>query len=425
MASTSDPGSGRSLPFLCLALPVMDEPGTLERLLACLSAQTCRDFRLYVCVNQPDSWHDDPARSGVCHRNAGSLSLLRNFRDFPVTVIDHTTRGKGWKGKKLGVGYARKAVMDRISAEATGDEIIVSLDADTVFGERYLESVATAFADAPDAVAMSVPYFHRVPADEAAARAILRYEIYMRHYFLSLARIGSPYTFTALGSAMAVSVRAYRALGGITPKLSGEDFYFLQKLRKYGRILLYNEVMVYPEARFSDRVFFGTGPAMIRGAAGDWSSYPVYQVALFSQVEETYRRLPEFFLKTPDTQVVRFLSKVFSEEDPFEPLRINHKTVARFTRAFHEKFDGLRILQYLKTCNETWGSTDEENLAEYLAIFYPGSLTGLMGKEPGAFRFREAGIDALDRIRMFLFDKEQEFRLTAALSSPGGQPLPG
>ncbi len=393
----------------------MDEPDTLGRLLECLSRQHYTRFRLYACVNQPDAWHHVPQKSTVCRHNAESLQLLSREHGFPVTVIDRTSQGRGWTGGRHGVGYARKAVMDRILHDAGGPEVIVSLDADTVFGEEYLGSVARNFHRHPRAVAMSVPYFHPVPEDPSAARAILRYEIYMRHYFLNMARVGSPYTFTALGSAMAVRATACRAIGGITPKMSGEDFYFLQKLRKYGSLLLWNDEPVYPEARFSDRVFFGTGPAMIRGAEGDWSSYPIYPVELFDEVGDTYRMLPEIYRKTPDNAVTRFLAEVFREADPFHPLRVNHTSYPRFVRAFHEKFDGLRILQFLKTAFGNRPVADEESLLEYLDRFYPGNATILMGDVPAGFRFGTASAEDLDRIRKFLYEKEMQVRFTAAL----------
>ena len=78
-------------------------------------------------------------------------------------------------------------------------------------------------------IGLAVPYYHKLIGD-ATDRLILRYEIYMRCYLINLLRIQNPYAFTALGSAMAVTVRAYRKAGGLTPVKSGEDFYFLQNL---------------------------------------------------------------------------------------------------------------------------------------------------------------------------------------------------
>lgn len=403
------------LPFLYLALPVMDEPDLLPRLLNCISAQSYGRFKLFVCVNQPESWWNSPEKKVVCENNAESLRLLHEFPGFDIIVIDCSSKGRGWTGKRHGVGYARKTLMDRINAVAGADDIIVSLDADSVFSENYLGSLARNFHDHPESAALSVPYFHKTPNDCNAGRAMLRYEIYMRHYFLNLKRIGSPYAFTALGSAMALPVWAYRAIGGMTPKLSGEDFYFMQKLRKFGQVLLWNDEMIYPEARFSDRVFFGTGPAMIKGAAGDWSSYPIYPWKFFDEILETYILLPLIQFQSLNTKVVRFISLVFREEDPFQPLRLNHKDLEHFTRAFHEKFDGLRILQYLKTAKESDLSTDEENLWNFLNKYYLSAEVETLGIDQETFSFSGSPVEDLDKIRMLLFQKEIEVRLTSTL----------
>ncbi|MCX6268540.1 MAG: glycosyltransferase [Bacteroidetes bacterium] len=413
---TTDPGGDSGLPFLFLALPVMDEPDFLPRLLNCLANQSYKRFKLYVCVNQPETWWSLPDKYAACINNEASIRLLHDFTDFGIVIIDRSSRGCGWTGKQHGVGYARKTLMDEINAAAVKDDIIVSMDADSVFNENYLKSIALNFQNHPHSAALSVPYFHPAPSDAHAARAILRYEIYMRHYFLNLERIGSPFAFTALGSAMALPVWAYRAIGGMTPKLSGEDFYFLQKLRKYGHMLLWNEEVVYPEARFSDRVFFGTGPAMIKGARGDWSSYPVYPGVFFDEIFETYSLLPDLYVQPRETKVIRFISSIFKENDPLQPLRTNHKDLDHFTRGFHEKFDGLRILQYLKTAKETDSATDEQNLWEFLTRFFPSDEVENLKINPESFSFSNSPVEVLERVRLFLFEKEMKVRFT---STPG------
>ncbi len=392
----------------------MDEEAALPRLLACLEEQTYRRFSLIACVNQPDHWWQDPARAGACESNLRCLEMLKSRRGFPVDVIDHCSRGKGWKGKKHGVGQARKTVMDRASDLATPGDVIVSMDADTVFGKNYLLAVARALAGTAHFSALAVPYFHRTPEDPAAARAILRYEIYMRHYLLNLLRVGSPYAFTALGSAMAVPVNAYRAIGGMAPRLSGEDFYFLQKLRKFGEVLLWCDEPVFPEARFSDRVFFGTGPAMIRGAAGDWSSYPIYPADLFDRVGETYRLLPELYRGFVDTPVMRFLAEQGGEGDPLAPLRVNHTDYGHFTRAFHEKFDGLRILQFLKSGRAGYSGTDEDYLWEFLEGAKALKVTERAGLDRMNFSFTRSETGELERMRDLLYRMETEARLNSA-----------
>ncbi|MCK9204055.1 MAG: glycosyltransferase [Bacteroidales bacterium] len=400
------------LPFLYIALPVMNEPELLTRTLVCIGAQTYRRFKVYICVNQPEGWWKDPSKKPVCDNNHQTLDMLRSVKGFDMEVLDYSSIGKGWKGKRHGIGQARKVLMDEITKLAGPEDYIISMDADTTFTEDYFLSIANNFNEHPEAVALSVPYFHLRVEDEKATRAILRYEIYMRHYFLNLGRIGSPFAFTALGSAMAFPVWAYRATGGMAPKLSGEDFYFLQKLRKFGNLLLWNDVIVYPEARFSDRVFFGTGPAMIKGGAGDWSSYPVYPISLFNDLLETYLLLPLFYFETLENNVVRFLKEVTKEKDPFQLLRENHKDLEHFTRAFHEKLDGLRILQFLKTMNSDTGITDEVNLRHFFMTYYPEAEARL-SISWDHFSFQNATLLDLEKIRSFLFEKEMEFRFNS------------
>jgi len=403
------------LPFLYLALPVMDEPDHLPVLLKCLSEQTNQRFKLVACVNQPDEWWVNPGKLSVCLNNTLSVNLLNDRYPFETEVIDRSSRGKGWQGKQHGVGFARKTIMDHINQVAHDHDVIVSIDADTTFTDNYLHSLAINFSKNPDVVAMAVPYFHQTPEDPVAARAMLRYEIYMRHYFLNLVRIGSPYAFTALGSAMAIPVWAYRAVRGMTPKLSGEDFYFLQKLRKFGNVLIYNDEVVCPASRFSDRVYFGTGPAMIKGATGDWSSYPVYPTRFFDEIRYTYQILPELFHTPVETPVISFMAEVFREADPIEPLRRNNADLPHFIRGFHEKFDGLRILQFLKRSNELNNTSDEENLAGYLKDCWLAGESEQIVNVLDRYTFRNIPLPEMEKIRIYLYQKEMTARATAVL----------
>lgn len=404
-----------TLPFIHIALPVQNEPQFLRRLVDCISRQTYTRFRVYICVNQPESWWDDPDKSEICLTNEMTLEWLNTLGRETFEIIDRASRGKGWDTRNFGIGWARKVIMDMISGLASDADLILSLDADTTFNENYFLSVALNFFNNPDAVGLSAPYFHMISPDPRAYRAVLRYEIYMRHYQLSLWRIGSPYTFTALGSAMACPVWAYNAVGGMTPKTSGEDFYFLQKLRKYGRILFWNDEKVFPEARFSNRVFFGTGPAMIKGDSGDWSSYPIYPSELFDEIWETYELFPSFFIKTRQTPVVEFLQKQLGDTDPFAPMRKNFKTVENFVRACHEKFDGLRILQYLKANQEKYPGTDEEHLVNFLLANYDEAQLRNLGIDFHSFLFGTSPLPELEKIRLLLFEKEEESRFISAL----------
>jgi len=338
------------------------------------------------------------------------MEILTDWNEFPVETIDRSSQGKGWIGKKHGVGWARKTVMDRISDIATKDDIVVSMDADTLAEERYLESVVTNFNHHPKAHALAVPYYHRLTEQEDADRAILHYEIYMRNYSINMFRINSPYSFTALGSALAFPVWAYRKIGGMTPVLSGEDFYFLQKMVKTGPVLFWNSEKVYPAARFSDRVYFGTGPAMEKGRKGDWESYPIYHHSLFSSIEKTYSLFCNLYLNNISTPMDNFLKETFKSDDIWASLRNNYKLEEKFIKACHSKIDGLRILQFLKREQKNFSLSDEECILDFFRNndpdFYNIERDGLEG-----LNFMSTGIDRLDRIRNRLREIEEQLQI--------------
>jgi hypothetical protein len=394
-----------------IALPLMDELETVQSVMDSLCEQKVSNpVEVFVCVNQPDEWWDDEEKRLVCKNNMRTIRLLENGftgSKISLTIIDRFSPGSGWKGKQHGVGWARKTVMDAIDKVAYGSDIIVSLDGDTTFGEHYLQSIADNIASNIHATAIAVPYYHKLTGDELTDRCILRYEIYMRHYALNLWRIKSPYHFTALGSAMAIPVWAYRSIGGMTPQKSGEDFYLLQKLCKMGDVLTWNKEKVYPAARFSDRVFFGTGPAMIKGRDGDWSSYPVYDYRLFDEVLETYNSFEQLFIKDIPTPMTAILSEQHKKDTLWEPLRKNVVTKERFIRACHQKVDGLRVLQYLKSRQNETEHNDEQNLLEYFERFYPEESKTL-NIDFKQFSFKDSPVEELDRIRDFMVAEEEK-----------------
>ncbi len=396
-------------PKIYVALPVMDESFNLPVFMACFRDQTWADKKLVVCVNQPDEWWNDEKKRRICEDNRQSMDYLNALEGIDVDVIDRSSKGQGWKGKKRGVGWARKVAMDRVSEGADPNDILISLDADTTFNPGYFESVHQTLRANPQAVALAVPYYHHLTGDEIKDRAILHYEIYMRYYAINLWRIGNPYAFTAVGSAIALPVKAYRAIGGITPHSSGEDFYFLQKLRKYGRVLTFNPEKVYPAARYSDRVGFGTGPAMIKGSRGDWRSYPVYPYPCFDEIKETTGLFDALFVKDLPTPMDQFNGEKFGEVNIWQALRKNATTKERFVRACHHKIDALRILQYLKWRNRHSSATDEENLNGFMAQFYPGEWQAL-GFDPETLSFEKSPVPLLDRIRNLLAAIEEQYQ---------------
>ncbi len=397
---------------LHVAIPSMNEAEWLPITLRQLLAHGTKTMHIWVCVNQPDSWWDRDDKRTVCENNRKTLAYLSTVSHQLLHVIDRSSPGKGWKGKHYGVGQARRTLMETIIRHASPEDIILSLDADTLFDPGYPQSIMDCFQRYPHAVALSNPYEHRLTGNDTLDRAMLRYEIYMRYYAVNMWRTGSPYTFTALGSAIGVPVKAYRSVGGLTPKKSGEDFYFLQKLRKSGWICNYNPKRVYPATRYSDRVFFGTGPALIKGSRGDWESYPVYSHMLFDRVKATIDMFPALYTKKRETPMCPFFHSQFGESDIFAPLRQNAATREKFIRAAHQKVDGLRILQFLKNRSKADTTCDEQNLMGYFASFHPSVIDALIASdfEPDTLSFSSAPLQLMDTLRYALMAIETRYQ---------------
>lgn len=403
---------------LHIAIPAMDEMAWLPQTLESLAGQSLRDFKLWICVNQPESWWDNPEKRGVCEGNAHLLEWLAAYDTVECAIIDRSGRGRGWRQERGCVGLARQSVMDAIAAAADERAIIVSLDSDTLLDRDYLAGVRQSFADNPSAAGYTASYYHRLTGECALDRAILRYEIYLRLYLIHLLRIGSPYAFTAMGSALATTLRSYRRVGGISPKQSGEDFYFLQKLAKLGPLIHGTGASVYPGVRPSTRVLFGTGPALAAGFGRMRSQYPLFESALFDAIAATTTRFGTLYDGDSELPLSAFLRQTLNCESLWSGLRKNHTTRERFVRACHERVDGLRIFQYLRTHHDP-AVTDEASLFQALTTVFqehsarlasPAARAIIDGMASG-WSFDSAPIAEIDTLRDLLRAIENTMRL--------------
>ena len=412
---------------ISVAIPALAESQALPLIIELLERQSFNDFDVYVCVNNPEGWGRD---GDADHRaayadNQATLRWLASLKArFPLSVIDCSSEGYGWSGKRRGVGMARKTLLDAIAASHDADELVVCLDADTGFPDGYFAAVVDAFNRNPNHVAMAVPYYHPLSGDETVDRPMLRYEIYMRHYLINLLDIGSPYAFTALGSAMAFPLWAYRRTGGFTALQAGEDFYLMQKFAKTGRLLLggdaslrsladpgeakqvavaasFGPLHVEPQARPSFRVPFGTGPAIASGLQSMEESYPLFPREAYADIEATMSLFPLLYERDLETPLSPFLRRQLRTDGLWDPLRRNFHSPRLFVHACHERLDGLRILQYLRHHRAT--NPAVRRTAE-------GELSSLMDRHglalPEGFSFAQSPVYIINNVRDQLFRLE-------------------
>ena len=381
-----------------VALPVLNELDFLPKTIESIYGQSYTNFELFICVNQPEEWWNSDEKVFKCENNAKTIDFIQSLPYSNIQLIDKTSKGNGWGSKDHGVGWARKLLMDTINESADISDIIISLDADTTINQHYFKSVVDLFREQPEALALSNPYYHQLTDDDNVNSAILRYEIYMRNYAINMLDIDSPYSFTALGSAIAFPIKSYRMINGMAPKKSGEDFYFLQRIRKSGKLAVWNNETVYPASRFSDRVFFGTGPAMIKGSSGNWESYPIYHYELFEKIKATYNCFSSLFTQDIYTPLDDFFFETFRDAQFWKPFRKNYKTEFNFIQACHNKFDGLRVLQFLKS-----RQTIEDNQS-LLSNLHKWKLQDSI---PINFNLHSSNTIDLNKIRNLLHEKEQ------------------
>ena len=362
-----------------IGIPACREHLWLPSTLAGLSRQRDLNFCLWIFVNQPRGSLQDPAHRSTLEDNQATLKWLDSNQShfpFPVKILNGLAPEDHVQG---GAGQARRTLFDQIAAQAQPEDICVSLDADTATDPDYTQALKESFRGHPSALGCIVPYYHHLPADPEQAVRILRYELYMRHFQLSLAWADSPFAFTALGSAMAFRVKGYLKAGGFPRRPAGEDFYFLQQLVKCGEVIRQLPVKVYPSPRISDRVPFGTGPVMGLSLSDQAQRFPFFSQSAFAAIKETLSRFPELYDREVALPIDEFLETRLKGRETFKKIRRNYRSRSLFVRACHGFFDGLRSLQFLRWFHRDRPTNPQhelQSLGERLSLKIPAVRFG-------------------------------------------------
>jgi hypothetical protein len=160
----------------------------------------------------------------------------------------------------------------------------------------------------------------------------------------------------------------------------------------------------------SSRVLFGTGPAIIKGSAGDWNSYPLYPKASFDKVKRTFELFPDLYSGRVATPMDDFIREQFRDPDIWTPLRNNFKDRKNFVKACQRKIDGLRILQFLRKNRASRPVEDSAVLREFVKNEFGSSILSPSGIHIDALQFDTSSIQTLDVIRNRLFELEHKMR---------------
>jgi hypothetical protein len=287
--------------------------------------------------------------------------LLTDISDTKMKMgyINASSEGYEMPRNTGGVGMARKIGMDTalrlLKKSSAQNNVIISLDADTLVQNNYLSAMKNNFTT--EVKTAIVAYEHQMPADYVEQAAICCYEIFLRYWVLGLKYAKSNWAFHSIGSTIAVSTGAYLEVRGMNRRGAGEDFYFLNKLAKVGKIDYIKETCVYPSARLSTRVPFGTGKRVQRFLAGVCKEeYCLYDPRIFFILADWLRLMNDMILGREDeilikAELIHPRLKSFLEESKFPIVwsKIRHvaKNEKSLLRHFNDWFDGFRTLKLI------------------------------------------------------------------------------
>ncbi len=281
-----------------------------------------------------------------------------------LSCLDASSEGREMPAKNGGVGMARKIGMDRalsiLDYSSGKEQLLYCLDADTLVEKNYLLETQNYFST-NRTVAAVVSYAHQEATDDRLRAAACCYEIFLRYYVMGLSYAVSPYAFHTIGSTMICSAEAYASVRGMVRRDAAEDFYFLNKLAKIGKVGHITATKVYPSSRVSTRVPFGTGRRMIRYREGDHDEYRFYNPAIFLILKRWLQEMTEHPDRSPE-QIRRSAGDIsplladYLETSSFyeswEKIKANSGNGNTLKRQFHIWFDAFRTLKFVHYLTE-------------------------------------------------------------------------
>ena len=251
---------------LCIVIPCYNEPDLTITLNSLKRAeQPEAPVEVIIVINSPSN-----ASERVIAQNSKSLKDFINWNNTlrDSKILAQTILAIDLPEKKAGVGLARKIGMDeafRQFAKQNRVGHIICLDADCTVSKSYLVEAENQLTEQ---VRGGHFYFEHIITNvynPGLRKGITEYELHLRYHNQGLKYTGFPFADHTVGSCMIVRSDVYALLGGMNQRKAGEDFYFMNKVYAGGNCIEIKNATVFPSARISDRVPFGTGKAQ-----GDW-----------------------------------------------------------------------------------------------------------------------------------------------------------
>ncbi len=354
-----------------IVIPCYNEPfilNTLQSIYNCNQSKS--KFKVLIVINSSE---DSSKKIKV-----QNIKSIKNITDwykknrplFNISIIHEENLPK----KYAGAGLARKIGMDEairhFNYTNNPEGIIISLDADTLVDNSYLTEIELFYLTNPAASGCTICYEHPVSGKEfnqEVYNSIVLYELYLRYFVEALRYCQFPFAFHTIGSCFTIKAEIYVKSGGMNKRQGGEDFYFLHKVFPHGNFYELNSTRVCPSPRISNRVPFGTGPAIKKIIENNYS-LKTYDFQSFKEIKKLIEIHQSFFklnknkidikLSTIKKPLITYLNE---NDFSYEIDRINKNCaqINSFSTHFFNWFNAFRIIKYINYAHEKYYQKQE------------------------------------------------------------------
>ncbi len=289
---------------------------------------------------------------------------------------------------KQGVGLARKIAADIACALYQQQQLLSPwlhcTDADVTLPKNYFKH---GHSDTKTA-ALLYPFKHQCRAGHAGL-AMALYEQRLHYYVQALRWAGSPYAYHTIGSLLVINIEHYAKVRGFPKRSAGEDFHLLNKLAKTGSIHTLKNPVLSIADRDSDRVPFGTGPAVIKLQQNQQIELlPLFEspkaIEQLKQVLQTFNDLWgcqqsdkawQYLQQHCQASAIKALATLNISKALSHAFK-QAKNEGQFLKQLHIHFDALRVLQFLHLLRDAgFNDVSWQYLKEHPTPFYTANKT--------------------------------------------------
>jgi hypothetical protein len=325
---------------------------------------------LIVIINQPDTDSDITLQQClfdqiICLGESSKLDeqltyVTLNNSKSDMLIVD---RFNTPIPEKQGVGLARKIGCDLalalIEHNIITSHFIASSDADASLPDDYFTVQKNiAMVNKANHISAICFNFYHNSDDQQVHQANALYEQALRYYVAGLHYAGSPYAFFTIGSILVFNAHSYAQVRGFPKRSAGEDFYLMNKLAKIGEVKFVANSHIKLLARRSERVPFGTGPAVnkIIALTESKQAYCYYHPQVFTELKVLLQASQCLWLALNDltfsSQWLAKLSAISQQaliDIGFHSFVEKHKNdkQPQFDKQFIVWFDAFKTLKYI------------------------------------------------------------------------------